>query len=32
VAEKAAAVRGLTDVRTLKDYAGLDRILLARKG
>jgi len=32
VAQKAAAVRGLADVRILKDYAGLDRILLARKG
>jgi release factor glutamine methyltransferase len=31
VAQKAAAVRGLADVRIVKDYAGLDRILLARK-
>jgi release factor glutamine methyltransferase len=31
VAQQAAGVRGLADVRILKDYAGLDRILLARK-
>jgi release factor glutamine methyltransferase len=31
VASLAAAVRGLTDVQVLKDYAGLDRILLARR-
>jgi len=31
VAQKAADVRGLAGVRILKDYAGLDRILLARK-
>jgi len=32
VAALAAAVRSLTDVQVLKDYAGLDRILLARRG
>jgi len=32
VAQKAADVRGLADVRIVKDYAGLDRILMARKG
>jgi len=32
VAALAAAVRGLADVQVLKDYAGLDRILLARRG
>ena len=31
VAELAAAVRSLADVRILKDYAGLDRILVARR-
>jgi release factor glutamine methyltransferase len=31
VAAAAAATRGLTDVRILKDYAGLDRILMARR-
>jgi len=31
VAQQAAGVRGLADVRIVKDYAGLDRILLARK-
>jgi len=31
VARLAAAVRGLGDVRVMKDYAGLDRILLARR-
>jgi len=30
-AAKAAAVRGLADVRLVKDYAGLDRILVARR-
>ena len=30
-ARLAGAVRGLADVRILKDYAGLDRILLARR-
>jgi release factor glutamine methyltransferase len=32
VAALAAGVRGLADVQVLKDYAGLDRILLARRG
>jgi hypothetical protein len=27
----ASAARGLADVRIVKDYAGLDRILVARK-
>ena len=31
VGAAAAATRGLTDVRILKDYAGLDRILMARR-
>ena len=31
VAAAAAATRGLTDVRILKDYAGLGRILMARR-
>jgi len=31
VAQHASAVRGLTDVQVLEDYAGLDRILLARR-
>jgi len=31
VARMAGAVRGLGDVRVMKDYAGLDRILLARR-
>ena len=31
VAQQAAGVRGLADVNIVKDYAGLDRILLARK-
>jgi len=30
-AEMASAVRGLADVRILRDYAGLDRILMARR-
>jgi len=30
-AAQAAAVRGLADVEVLKDYAGLDRILMARR-
>jgi release factor glutamine methyltransferase len=30
-AEKATAVRGLTQVEVLKDYGGLDRILVARR-
>jgi len=29
--ETASGVRGLTDVRILKDYAGLDRILVAQR-
>ena len=31
VAGQAAALRGLTEVRVVKDYAGLDRILMARR-
>jgi release factor glutamine methyltransferase len=31
VAGQAAAVRGLADVQVIKDYAGLDRILMARR-
>ncbi len=31
VRDLAAAVRGLAEPEILKDYAGLDRILLARK-
>jgi release factor glutamine methyltransferase len=31
VAGHAAAVRGLADVQVIKDYAGLDRILMARR-
>jgi release factor glutamine methyltransferase len=31
VAGQAAAVRGLTEARVVKDYAGLDRILMARR-
>ena len=31
VAGQAAAVRGLSDVEVLKDYAGLDSILMARR-
>jgi len=31
VAEQAAAVHGLVDVEVRKDYAGLDRMLVARR-
>lgn len=31
ILEQAAAVRGLAEARIIKDYAGLDRILLARR-
>jgi release factor glutamine methyltransferase len=31
VAERASAVRGLGDVHIVKDYAGLDRLLVAKK-
>jgi release factor glutamine methyltransferase len=31
VAGQAAALRGLTETRVVKDYAGLDRILMARR-